>query len=575
MKRLLLLAGILLPIAICPTQAQYPTVPDSVKQRAAQENAIHHKLSEAAWKKALKTVKKEEKKYGRVYRPWASKPEDLPQCQIPAFPGAEGGGAFTAGGRGGKVFTVTSLEDRGPGTLREACESGGARIVVFNVAGVIRLKSPISIKAPYITIAGQTAPGDGVCVTGASFLIDTHDVIIRHMRFRRGAVDVADRDDALGGNAVGNIILDHISASWGLDEVMSIYRHVWNRDETGKGTKLPTVNITIQNSMFAEALDTYNHAFGATIGGHNCYFARNLFASNISRNCSVGMNGGFNLVNSVIYNWWNRSIDGGDEYSQFNIINNYFKPGPITALQTGRPICYTSADSCFQIAAHEKHFGLEKLYRLCEIAYKHVQPYRIGRVIARPFIGEKSGEFTRTTRRRDYAAQPFGDTLLDKALAAGRKVYAVGAINDIYAHRGISNPVHATELPGLWDATLKAMAEAPDGSLVFTNFEDFDMYYGHRRNVEGYARALEYFDSRLPDILPCLKQDDVCFITADHGNDPSYKGTDHTREQVPVLMFGRGIRPRSLGQRETYADLGQTAADILQLPPLAAGISFR
>ena len=338
MKRLFLLAGIVLPIAICPIQAQYPTVPDSVKQRAAQENAIHHKLSEAAWKKALKTVKKEEKKYGRVYRPWASKPEDLPQCQIPAFPGAEGGGAFTAGGRGGKVFTVTSLEDRGPGTLREACESGGARIVVFNVAGVIRLKSPISIKAPYITIAGQTAPGDGVCVTGASFLIDTHDVIIRHMRFRRGAVDVADRDDALGGNAVGNIILDHISASWGLDEVMSIYRHVWNRDETGKGTKLPTVNITIQNSMFAEALDTYNHAFGATIGGHNCYFARNLFASNISRNCSVGMNGGFNLVNSVIYNWWNRSIDGGDEYSQFNIINNYFKPGPITALQTGRPI---------------------------------------------------------------------------------------------------------------------------------------------------------------------------------------------------------------------------------------------
>ena len=164
--------------------------------------------------------------------------------KVPAFPGAEGGGAFTAGGRGGKVFTVTSLEDRGPGTLREACESGGARIVVFNVAGVIRLKSPISIKAPYITIAGQTAPGDGVCVTGASFLIDTHDVIIRHMRFRRGAVDVADRDDALGGNAVGNIILDHISASWGLDEVMSIYRHVWNRDETGKGTKLPTVNIT-------------------------------------------------------------------------------------------------------------------------------------------------------------------------------------------------------------------------------------------------------------------------------------------------------------------------------------------
>ncbi len=340
MKAITLFSGLLLLAASLPLQAQYPTVPDSVKQRVARENAYNEKLSEAAWKKALKMVKKEEKKYGRVYRPWASKPEDLPQCSIPAFPGAEGGGAFTAGGRGGKVITVTSLADRGPGTLREACETGGARIVVFNVAGVIELQSPISIKAPYITIAGQTAPGDGVCVTGASFLIDTHDVIIRHMRFRRGAVDVGNRDDALGGNAIGNIILDHISASWGLDEVMSIYRHVWNRDETGKGTKLPTVNITIQNSMFAEALDTYNHGFGATIGGHNCYFARNLFASNISRNCSIGMNGGFNLVNCVVYNWWNRSIDGGDEYTQYNIINNYFKPGPITALQNGRPIQY-------------------------------------------------------------------------------------------------------------------------------------------------------------------------------------------------------------------------------------------
>ena len=187
MKRITLLSGILFLAIACPTEAQYPTVPDSIQQRVAQENAYYDKLDNTAWEKALKIVKKEEKKYGRVYRPWASKPEDLPQCQIPAFPGAEGGGAFTAGGRGGKVITVTSLADRGPGTLREACETGGARIVVFNVAGVIELKSPISIKAPYITIAGQTAPGDGVCVAGASFLIDTHDVIIRHMRFRRGA----------------------------------------------------------------------------------------------------------------------------------------------------------------------------------------------------------------------------------------------------------------------------------------------------------------------------------------------------------------------------------------------------
>lgn len=142
---------------------------------------------------------------------------------------------YTPGGRGGKVIVVTSLEDSGPGTLREACETGGARIIVFNVAGVIRLKSPISVRAPYVTIAGQTAPGDGICVTGQSFLIDTHDVVIRHMRFRRGAQDVAFRDDAVGGNAVGNIMIDHCSASWGLDENMSIYRHVYNRGQTDTG----------------------------------------------------------------------------------------------------------------------------------------------------------------------------------------------------------------------------------------------------------------------------------------------------------------------------------------------------
>ena len=317
--------------------AQYPVIPDSVKQRAARQEAEFGRKSKEAWEKALPVVMEEAAK-GRPYKPWASKPEDLLKNDLPAFPGAEGGGAYTAGGRGGKVIVVTSLEDSGPGTFREACETGGARTIVFNVSGVIRLKSAINLRAPYVTIAGQTAPGDGVCVTGASFLIDTHDVVIRHMRFRRGAQDVAFRDDALGGNAVGNIIIDHCSASWGLDENMSIYRHVYNRDATGYGLKLPTVNITIQNSIFSEALDAYNHAFGATIGGHNSMFCRNLFASNISRNSSVGMDGGFNFVNNVIFNWWNRSVDGGDDNSLFNIINNYYKPGPITPLD--QPISY-------------------------------------------------------------------------------------------------------------------------------------------------------------------------------------------------------------------------------------------
>lgn len=323
----------MMALAACalPLAAQYPVIPDSVTERAAKQTRESGMLAEKAWEEAYRTVLKEEKENNRPYRPWASKPDDLTKSDIPAFPGAEGGGAYTPGGRGGKVMVVTSLADRGSGTLREACESGGARIVVFNVAGVIRLSSPINVRAPYITIAGQTAPGDGVCVTGASFLIDTHDVVIRHMRFRRGAQDVAFRDDALGGNAVGNIMIDHVSACWGLDENMSVYRHVYNRDpKTGKGEKLPTVNVTIQNSIFSEALDLYNHAFGATIGGHNCMFARNLFASNISRNCSIGMNEDFNFVNNVTYNWWNRSVDGGDNTSRLNIINNNFKPGPIT-----------------------------------------------------------------------------------------------------------------------------------------------------------------------------------------------------------------------------------------------------
>lgn len=326
------LAGCVLPVV-----AQYPVIPDSIKARAARQEAEFDRKSNAAWERALPVVMEEAQK-GRPYKPWASKPEDLIKSNIPAFPGAEGGGMYTPGGRGGKVIVVTSLDDSGPGTLREACETGGARVIVFNVSGVIRLKSPINVRAPYLTIAGQTASGDGICITGNSFLIDTHDVIIRHMRFRRGAQDVAFRDDALGGNVVGNIIVDHCSASWGLDENMSIYRHVYNRDETGYGLKLPTVNITIQNSVFSEALDAFNHAFGATIGGHNSMFCRNLFASNISRNCSVGMDGDFNFVNNVVFNWWNRSVDGGDNKSFYNIINNYFKPGPITPLD--KPISY-------------------------------------------------------------------------------------------------------------------------------------------------------------------------------------------------------------------------------------------
>ena len=244
-------------------------------------------------------------------------------------------------------------------------------------------------------------------------------------------------------------------------------------------------------------------------------------------------------------------------------------------IKSQMPICYTSADSCFQIAAHEKYFGLERLYQVCEAAYHLVKPYNIGRIIARPFVGEKSGEFVRTKNRKDYAAQPFGETLLDKLKSGGCEVIAIGAINDIYAHRGITKEIHTAGLADLWNATLQEMKTAPDRSLIFTNFEDFDMLYWHRRDVKGYAQALEYFDSRLPEILPILQDDDVVFITADHGNDPTYAGTDHTREQVPVLMFGKNVVPENIGQRNTYADIGQTIADYLEISPLNYGVSFR
>lgn len=317
--------------------AQYPAIPDSVQKASDALLKETWRLSDIAWQKAWKTIQYDAT-HGKPYIPWAARPIDLPQAEIPAFPGAEGGGAYSFGGRGGKVFVVTNLNDDGEGSLRWACEQGGARIVVFNVSGIIRIKRPLIIRAPYITIAGQTAPGDGVCVAGESVWINTHDVVIRFMRFRRGETNVGRRDDSIGGNPIGNIMIDHVSASWGLDENMSMYRHMYN-DSTGKiEDKLPTVNITIQNSIFSEALDTWNHAFGSTLGGENCTFMRNLWADNAGRNPSIGWFGIFNFTNNVMFNWVHRSIDGGDYRAMYNIINNYFKPGPQTPKES--PIGY-------------------------------------------------------------------------------------------------------------------------------------------------------------------------------------------------------------------------------------------
>src|SRR5690606_15801730 len=249
--------------------AQYPrlTEEDKAKEKAIIEGAYRH--SDKVWEQAVKVVLKEARE-GKPYVPWAFRPIDLPQAEIPAFPGAQGGGMYSYGGRGGKVITVTSLADKGPGTLREALETGGARIIVFNVAGKIELKSPLIVRAPYVTIAGQTAPGDGVVVGGETVWINTDDVVIPRMRFRRGETFVGRRDDAIGRNPVGNIMIDHVSASWGLDENMSIYRHMYSPGGDYKEEQLATVNVTIQNSIFSEDLDTYNHSLGSTLGGENC-----------------------------------------------------------------------------------------------------------------------------------------------------------------------------------------------------------------------------------------------------------------------------------------------------------------
>ncbi len=243
-------------------------------------------------------------------------------------------------------------------------------------------------------------------------------------------------------------------------------------------------------------------------------------------------------------------------------------------IRTGKPICYTSADSVFQIAAHEEHFGLGRLYQLCLIARGLVDPLNIGRVIARPFVGDGSGSFVRTANRRDYAVPPAEPTLADRLVGRGSKVIGIGKIGDIFAHQGISETRKAANNMSLFDAALEAMAEARDGDLVFANFVDFDTLYGHRRDVAGYAAALEAFDRRLPEALGRLDVGDLLLLTADHGCDPTWLGSDHTRERVPVLGAGPELKGGDVGLRKSFADIGATVAEHLGLPSGPHGTSF-
>ncbi len=262
-------------------------------------------------------------------------------------------------------------------------------------------------------------------------------------------------------------------------------------------------------------------------------------------------------------------------------IGNYAASGTVIIddlgpehMRTGRPIVYTSADSVFQIAAHEEIIPVQELYRICEIAYELIgKGMNVGRVIARPFIGTP-GAFTRTANRHDYALTPTATTLLDALKAAGHTVHAIGKIKDLFAGRGITTAVHTKSDDEGVDEIEKAIESSGPG-LVFTNLVDFDTQYGHRNDAAGYAANLERFDTRLMGLLPRLCEQDLLIITADHGNDPTTPSTDHAREYVPVFLVGRGVRPGTdIGVRQTFADLGQTIAEVFGVGPLAHGTSF-
>ncbi|MGO4573129.1 phosphopentomutase [Microvirga sp. 2TAF3] len=243
-------------------------------------------------------------------------------------------------------------------------------------------------------------------------------------------------------------------------------------------------------------------------------------------------------------------------------------------VRTGKPICYTSVDSVLQIAAHEETFGLQRLYDLCHIVRELCDPYQIGRVIARPFVGTTETGFKRTGNRKDFATPPPSDTILDTLTKAGRTVVTVGKIGDIFAHRNTGEEIKPHGNDACLSAAIDALKHLPDGGFVFANLVDFDSEFGHRRDIPGYAAALEAFDRRVPEIEAILKPGDIVVITADHGNDPTWQGTDHTREHIPVLAFGPGLETGSIGRRESFADIGASVLTHLGVSHVGKGASW-
>jgi phosphopentomutase len=240
---------------------------------------------------------------------------------------------------------------------------------------------------------------------------------------------------------------------------------------------------------------------------------------------------------------------------------------------TGKPILYTSADSVLQIAAHEEHFGLDRLFEVCEAAYELVKPYNIGRVIARPFLGA-NGKYKRTSNRHDYAVPPTAPTLLDHVANEGGEVIALGKISDIFAAQGVTRLIKGVDNMALFDRLLEVADEAPEKSLSFVNFVDFDMHFGHRRDVAGYSNALHELDARMPEFMAKLKDGDLVVITADHGCDPTAPGSDHTREHIPMIFFGPQVAAQELPIASTFSDIGATLAKHLGVKPLSNGTAL-
>jgi len=372
------------------------------------------------------------------------------------------------------------------------------------------------------------------------------------------SVGIGEAPDAADFGDVGADTLGHITDS----RVVALD----NLAELGLGKIRPLSHIEPKNSKNSYYTKLEEQSVGKdTMTGH-----WELMGLQIKTPFKVFPNGFPEELLDKIKAFSRRGIVGNKPASGTAIIDEL---GP-HQLETGDLIVYTSADPVLQIAAHEDVIPVEELYHICQYVRDITKddPYMIGRIIARPYIGQP-GNFTRTSNRHDYALDPFGETVLDKLKAAHYDVIAVGKINDIFNGKGITDYVRTKSNMDGVDQLLKKMAE-PFTGLSFTNLVDFDALYGHRRDTEGYAKALEDFDKRLPEIMEQMAPDDLLIITADHGNDPTFKGTDHTREYVPLLVYGKSLTQGTALRQGYYADLQATIADNFGVPKSENGTSF-